>query len=360
LSLIESDAKANELVGWGAIEDNDTYHVGKGDKIIDSDGKGRVLYQGQELHGGKQTSGNNSSDDEKIYEDASGNQYQLDSGGTLHVRFSGGGEITIENYSKTNKDLGITLTDKDDDDWRRDWASPLVLDLDGDGIETTQLNSNPVYFDVDKDGLRERSGWVSADDGLLVLDRNQNGSIDDASELFGYGKTVTVTAAVTNAISDVHPVAGIDDEWSGGFAELAALQTINDGVVDANDAVFNSLRVWRDFNQDGVSDTGELFSLAELNITSINLNFTHNVERLGDNLISDHSSYTTSDGTTRKVGDVWFAIDQQGADYHRPEIMAAIAALPQLAAIGVVKDLQIFTSSIKSKDTAISAGCKVC
>ena len=52
---------------------------------------------------------------------------------------------------------------------RRD---PLTLDLDGDGIESVGLRaSNPILFDHDGDGVRNGTGWVSSDDGFLVLDR---------------------------------------------------------------------------------------------------------------------------------------------------------------------------------------------
>lgn len=61
---------------------------------------------------------------------------------------------------------------------------PLLIDLDGDGIETTYVN-NRVYFDHNADGFKEKSGWVSADDGLLVYDKNGNGTIDSGRELFG-------------------------------------------------------------------------------------------------------------------------------------------------------------------------------
>ena len=53
---------------------------------------------------------------------------------------------------------------------------PLILDLDGDGLETVGLASN-VYFDHDGDGVLTKTGWVGQDDALLVWDRNSNGSI---------------------------------------------------------------------------------------------------------------------------------------------------------------------------------------
>ncbi|MDR1349322.1 MAG: hypothetical protein LBJ59_00820 [Zoogloeaceae bacterium] len=57
-------------------------------------------------------------------------------------------------------------------------SSPLVLDLDGDGVETLGLAAG-AHFDHDGNGFAELTGWAGADDGLLVLDRNGNGVIDD-------------------------------------------------------------------------------------------------------------------------------------------------------------------------------------
>jgi hypothetical protein len=64
-------------------------------------------------------------------------------------------------------------------------VDPLVLDLDGDGIELSGRSSVSPRFDMDGDGFAEPSGWVLGDDGLLALDANLNGAIDDISELFG-------------------------------------------------------------------------------------------------------------------------------------------------------------------------------
>lgn len=63
-------------------------------------------------------------------------------------------------------------------------ASPLVLDLDGDGVETIGT-VNGVYFDHDNNGFAEDTGWIGKDDGLLVRDINGNGQIDNGTELFG-------------------------------------------------------------------------------------------------------------------------------------------------------------------------------
>lgn len=130
---------------------------------------------------------------------------------------------------------------------RRD---PLILDLDGDGLETVGVAAG-VLFDHDGDGVRSGTGWVSGDDGFLVLDRNGNGQIDNGRELFGDS---TPLAAGGTALD--------------GFAALAQEDTNADGRVDSLDANWSNLRVWRDLNQDGVSQAGELFTLGSLGITA--------------------------------------------------------------------------------------------
>lgn len=64
---------------------------------------------------------------------------------------------------------------------------PILIDLDGDGIELTALNRSSSFFDLDGDGFRERAGWVNPDDGLLALDRDGNGRIEGIAELFFWG-----------------------------------------------------------------------------------------------------------------------------------------------------------------------------
>lgn len=64
------------------------------------------------------------------------------------------------------------------------YADPLILDLDGDGLEITPL-SNGILFDTNGDSIKTATAWAGADDGLLAWDRNGNGQIDSGAELFG-------------------------------------------------------------------------------------------------------------------------------------------------------------------------------
>ena len=97
------------------------------------------------------------------------------------------GEITniVTEYRGIQQDTGNIITDINESfSIAKSQASPLVVDLDGDGIETLGTDAG-VYFDHANDGFAENTGWVGKDDGLLVRDINNNGQIDDGTELFG-------------------------------------------------------------------------------------------------------------------------------------------------------------------------------
>ena len=128
-------------------------------------------------------------------------------------------------------------------------GDPLVIDLDGNGIETTTLDGSNVFFNLDGGKFTSRTGWLSGNDGFLVLDRDHNGTIDDISEMFGN--------------RDV-----------GGYAHLAQYDDNQDGVIDANDAIWSQLQIWQDLNEDGVSQAGELKSMAEVELISLSLTHT--------------------------------------------------------------------------------------
>jgi hypothetical protein len=190
------DEDPDQLFGGNG---DDTYYVGTKDIITDSDGEGKVIYAGYTLMGGTRQPVLNAEGkdisgslpiDQRSWLGSHGEVYRLSVEGVLTVTASDGAVITINEFSIRDTSLGIRLTDSFN---RLDLMSPLILDLDGDGIETVSVSNGGVFFDVDKDGLRERTGWVGADDGLLALDRNNNGRIDSMTELFGYGETLTIT-----------------------------------------------------------------------------------------------------------------------------------------------------------------------
>ena len=131
---------------------------------------------------------------------------------------------------------------------------PLALDLDGNGIAFTK---NGAYFDLGTDGFAERATWIGKGDGLLALDKNNDGKINNGSELFG------------DAMRKKDGTLAKD-----GFDALSDYDLNKDGKIDANDEIYSKLKVWVDADGDGITDDGELKTLAELGIKQLNLGNT--------------------------------------------------------------------------------------
>ncbi|WP_431268398.1 hypothetical protein [Dankookia sp. P2] len=195
---------------------------------------------------------------------------------------------------------------------------PLVLDLTGTGIHTTRLEDSDTHFKVVAGATAQRTAWVAADTGMLVLDANHNGRIDDITELFGN-----------------------TGGFGNGFANLRSHDTNHDGRITAADAVFAELRVWVDANGDGIASPAELRSLAELGITALNL--ASSVDGTTDasgNYIALTGSYTLAGGATRAMADVYFSyFASQTEDQRNIAVPADVLSLPDLHGAGQVGTL---------------------
>ncbi len=133
-------------------------------------------------------------------------------------------------------------------DYVDSYVDPLVLKLGGGAVHTTNRLGSNVMFDMNADGIRDRTGWITADEAFLVLDRNGNGSIDDVSEMFS--EYASASAAT-------------------GFGALAELDSHRDGWVKRSDKAFGKLQLWTDINVNGLTDAGELHALKEFGIIAL-------------------------------------------------------------------------------------------
>ncbi|AGH97678.1 Alkaline phosphatase [Micavibrio aeruginosavorus EPB] len=243
-------------------------------------------------------------------------------------------DIPVDNAEKINShDVGSFDPADDDgedlplpDEGPEDQASPLILDLGSAGIDLLSLGEKSTYFDLLGAGQAVLTGWVSPEDGLLALP-GANGVVDNISELFG------------NATTD-------------GFTSLSAYDSNNDDVINASDSIFSSLRVWIDGNSDGISSQGELHTLNDLLITSINLDSTRTYQQNSGNVIS-HQSEFTMNGEKRTIVDAWFTYDSgRTINAQAYDFDPRAAFLPKFRGHGSLKDLSIAVSTDNGTDSS--------
>ena len=164
---------------------------------------------------------------------------------------------------------------------------PLIINLAGGAVETTDVATSTVDFDFTGGGAVSKAAWTTADEGFLVLDPN------DAE------------------ITDGRPLIP-------SFASLASSDTNHDGSLTAAEANAAGLRIWVDANADGVGQTSELETLSQAGVASINLASVQTGAYDNGNVSAATSSFTFANGATGSIADAWLIYGNAltaGADY---------------------------------------------
>lgn len=159
-------------------------------------------------------------------------------------------------------------------------ADPLVLDLDGNGIQLTTARDG-MPFDILGDGVMRMTATVMDGSAFLALDRDGDGLISSGCELFG----------------DQNGAAN-------GFAELAKYDDNRDGVIDAADWVYKFLLLYVEKNNDGIGSGDELRTLASAGIDVIDLSYvTVNRIASGGNVEAERGTYAGPNGRKGTIAD---------------------------------------------------------
>jgi hypothetical protein len=172
---------------------------------------GLLLHRPYDWWGNALTQSVNQSSYQWTTKDAYSNAYDASDSDVARV------SSTYYNQGNTDK---FTLVSGEYDNTLDAGICPIVIDLDGNGIQTISRENANGTFDLLGTGVAVKSGWLSGGDGFLAIDSNGNGRIDDISELFG-----------GNAVGQ-------------GFAKLSAFDSNGDGLVDRHDAAFGELKIW--------------------------------------------------------------------------------------------------------------------
>ena len=153
-------------------------------------------------------------------------------------------------------------------------CDPLVINL---GCNVTNVSDQKFLFDLDADGEEESISMLETGNGFLALDQNEDGTINDGSELFGTTS-------------------------GNGFADLAQYDKDNNGWIDEADAIFSKLRIW-------IKDTDgndKLMTLSEAGVGAICLG-SRDTEFSLNSLSDNHTK-----GVIRKTGMFLYENGQSG------------------------------------------------
>jgi len=129
-------------------------------------------------------------------------------------------------------------------------CDPLVINL---GTNVASVSDQKFFFDIDADGTEDEISMLGKDSGYLALDHNEDGIINDGSELFGTSS-------------------------GNGFKDLLAYDEDGNGWIDEADSIFQKLKIWY-MNEDG---TSTLMDLKESGVGAIFLGYEDTKFSLND------------------------------------------------------------------------------
>ena len=202
-------------------------------------------------------------------------------------------QITVADLVKQYKEANEALPTVD----------PLIINFNRGNSDNNGLFNvdNGVHFDLDNNGIAEKTAWIDPSKGFLVLDRNGDGKINNGGDLFG---DQVILNNGNRSKSGFEALAELDDNVDEVTGE------IGDGIIDEKDSKFSELKVWIDENSDGYAAKGEIKSLSNHDIVAISLDITNKgfVDSDTKTAINGTSDVILSDGNHLEISEHWFEV----------------------------------------------------
>ncbi|WP_036595964.1 Ig-like domain-containing protein [Ottowia thiooxydans] len=229
---------------------------------------------------------------------------------SVRVKDAEGAATVVQVQTSHVRDQQVRLQDKKPIGWTPPppgpnvndaMYAPVVIDLDGDGLQLLDAGVNPVHLDMNGDGVADQVGWVAPQDAFLALDRDGDGQITRLDELSFIG------------------------DWPGAQTDLEGLQgfdTNGDGLLSEADERWHDFGLFQDLNSNGLQDEGEFTPIAETDIVAISLTRQGEPYYNNGNLVMGVSTVWMADGSTRDAGDVMLQVID-GAKQRASSISAA-------------------------------------
>ncbi|MFZ4604149.1 MAG: hypothetical protein ACOYM8_17020, partial [Caulobacterales bacterium] len=226
---------------------------------------------------------------------------------------------------------------------------PVVFDLGDDGLDLIAVEESDVVFKPNGNGPMLRVGWVGGQDGILALDRDKSGAIDNLKEIM-------FTQDKPGAKTDLEGLAGFDNN--------------KDGLLNSKDKIWSDLRIWRDVNGNGLGAGRELMTMTEAGIVELDLTPKPTGYKAGDsidNMSVNTTTFRRANGTIGTAHDVLLQtrlvnVDSYDTGKPRAEWGAPTndGQLGRVAGVGVQKDsrakLRVGDVAPDQKDAAFEKG----
>ncbi|CAG36833.1 beta strand repeat-containing protein [Desulfotalea psychrophila] len=215
--------------------------------------------------------------------------------------------------------------------------APVAIDLTNDGLSFIGLGQSTIFYDYTADDIGDRTAWVGADDGLLIIDLLGDSSVTDRSEF---------------VFTDHAPDAGTDME-----ALQQVFDTNQDNYLNHADEQWSKFAIWQDLNSNGVSETGEVRTLDEWGIERISLINDGESYLAADGVyVHGHSEVVMSDGTTTTAADSEFSFDistqTDSSDIPLLEVNSALPVDTTFVAFDLIEDVSSDSSGRSFKSEA--------